>query len=446
MPSLPVLPNAATTDDLTTPRPGATVGESWTALAAWAADELGVRLAFDGKAYRFEPADPAPPEENRSSSDSTIRRSWFRRRAPKEEASPETPVDDFTCESPSDVVLELVERLAARDTPPRARPIEQPTAVHDFAHRLFKAYTLDGGRAHLAGCHLEDTPLVRLTTLDASGEAPTVTHRYYDELGEPIEAGLAMRLGLDRVMPCGDPAPRLDAGRRERMLASARRREGDRQESLVTLVWAKRATGRLRFEFGDESLDAPFEGWAATLEAPPVVCPHTGVETFHLATTDEGVIAAAEAIAACQVSGERRLRSELRACTASGKLASSEHLGDCAASGEPVLKSTLTDCPRCGLSVSPTALHGGDCQACRSAERVTQDAIPWDAILTAHPGLAAHNWRIGQTAAAYVLESSGWLRRRVVTLDRETLGVLHAAEAARFSAVWRPVPKSRFDT
>ena len=57
------MPTAPTTDETTTPRREATVADSWTALAAWAADELSVRLAFDGKEYRFEPSDPAPPAE-----------------------------------------------------------------------------------------------------------------------------------------------------------------------------------------------------------------------------------------------------------------------------------------------------------------------------------------------------------------------------------------------
>lgn len=429
------MPTAPTTAESTTPRREATVADSWTALAAWAADELGVRLAFDGKEYRFEPTDPTPPAESANRTDSTIRRSWFRRRAPKEEA-PDTPADDFTCESPSDVVLELVERLNARDTPPMARPIKQPTAVHDFAHRLFEAYTLDGGRAHLAGCHLEDTPLVRLTTLDAEGETPSVSHRYYGELGEAIDAELAERLGLDRVAPTGDPAPRLDAGRFERMLGSARRQE-DATPSLTTIVWAKRATGRLRFEFGDESVDTPFEGWAATLAAPPVICPQTGAETFHLATTEDGLIAAAEVIAACELTGARRLQSELVRCAVSGKRVAEELAQRCPVLQVHVLNDEMTACPRCDELVAKSALVGNGCRGCERVVRAPRQDARLAKLLGDYPSLAKMKpWRLGETENRLIAIGGGWTGRVLLVLDRET-GELITAKRRGLFGPWR---------
>lgn len=417
--------------------------EPWTALAAWAADELGVRLEYDGTVYRIQDAGHEEPGDT-SASESTIRRGWFRRRAKsKAEDTPEP--EPFTAEAPADVVDELVRRLRESGEPIHARPIEQPTAVHELSARLFDAYTLDGGQAHLAGCHLEDVPLVRLTWLADEEEAtPRIEHRFFDELGVPIAWAEAVALGLDRVAPMAEPLPRVEAGRLERMLASAAKSSASEPPSLVTLVWAKQAWGRLRFEFGDESFDTEFSGWASTLEAPPAVCPATGEPTFHLAATDDGQIAAAEAITPSVVTGRRALTSELVTCSATGKLAEAEHFAPCAATAEPILLTELETCSRCGLSVGPRDKRPGDCNACRAAERVTLDEATWSKAVAAQPKLAARKWQVTQTDEAYILESSGWFRRNVVTLDRATLAVLHAAEASRFSSTWRPVAAASY--
>lgn len=419
------------------PAPTDVGAEAWTALAAWAADELGVRVAFDGKVYRIE--EDAPTATDGSATESAVRRSWFRRRPPKEDQA-ETPAPEpFAAETPAELLDELVSRLRERPEPTHARPVSQPTAVHDLSAKLFAAYKLDGGQAHLAGCHFDDVPLVRLTwVVDGEDGSQTIEHRYTDELGEPLEWSQVEALGVDRVAPWGPSSPKIDEGRLARMLESARH-SATGEPSLETIVWAKRAWGRLRFEFGDKSVDAPFEGWARMLKAPPVVCPQTGVETFHLATIEGGAIAAAEQIDVCTVTKRRRLLCELVKCSVTGKLAEPEFVGRCAASGEPVLKSQLVKCERCGLRVAPSAKRGGDCDACRRPKRVGAGDPRMQAIIAARPKLAKQKWALAETPVAYVLESSGWLRRRVVSLDKETLAVLHAAEASRMSTVWRPV-------
>lgn len=437
----PTAPKDAPGGDAASDPPRPLVGsEPWTALAAWAADELGVRLEFDGRRFQIVEVDP-DESAGESASESTIRRRWFRRRRRAAEASePSAEREPFSADTPIGVVDELVRRLNAEERTVDARPVSQPTAVHELSARLFDAYTLDGGQAHLAGCHFEDVPLVRLTCLaDGEDASPRVEHRFFDELGTPLPWAEAESLGVERVAPMTEPPPRLDAGRLERMLASAQRAAPGDAPELVTLVWAKKASGRLRFEFGDESLDTEFEGWARTLTAPAITCPATGAPTFHLATTDDGQIAAAEAIVPSVVTGRRALASGLVACAATGKLAEAEHFTPCAASGEPVLDSELVACSRCGLRVAPAARHAGDCDACRAAERVAPDAATWAKIVATHPKLAAKKWQVTQTEQAFLLESNGWLRRHVVTIDRESLKLLHAAEASRFSSAWRPL-------
>jgi hypothetical protein len=273
---------------------------------------------------------------------------------------------------------------------------------------------------------------------DAEDGSHSIEHRCYDELGEPLEWSLVEALGVDRVAPLAAPAPRLEEGRLARMLESARRNAGV-TPSLETIVWAKRAHGRLRFEFGDRSVDAPFDGWARLLVAPPVICPQTGVPTHHLATVEGGAIAAAEQIGVCAVTKHRRLLRDLVKCSVTGQLAEPEHTALCAASGEPALKDQLVKCDRCGLLVAPAAKHAGDCDACRAAKRVGASDPRMKAIFAARPHLAKHRWTLAETPVAYVLESSGWFRRRVVSLDKGTLAVVHAAEGSKMSAVWRPI-------
>ena len=409
-------------------------------------DELGLLLSFDGKTYKVEPQAGEPGEA--SPSESTLRRrGWLRRRkndAPADDPPQPAPL---LAETPGELLELLINQLNERPTPPNAKPSDQPEAVHELADRLFGAYTLDGGKAHLAGCHLTDSPLVRLTELVENEDgAVAPLHRYYDELGAPLSDDMVKRLGVDRVEPFSNHPPRLDEGRLSRMLESAwgGNQKSSESVALATIVWAKKASGRLRFEFGEESVDTPFEGWASLLDPPPVTCPMTGQPTFHLATVEGGLIAAAEEIATCEVSSERRVRSELQVCTATGKKVDPKHLGECSVSGDLVLADRLSPCPKCGQKVSPLILSPGDCRGCVSPTRVSKEDSRIAAIVDEHPHLLgkgdpSRSWSLSETRTAYVLERVGWFRRRVVTLDKQTLKVLRQAKASRFSPTWRLV-------
>ncbi|TWT96803.1 hypothetical protein Pla108_25770 [Botrimarina colliarenosi] len=439
---------AETVNAETAPAPTAVGGESWTALAAWAADELGVRVAFDGKVYRVEAideaTDPEPPV-----GESSLRRSWFRRRQSKADAAgpdPE-PIEPFTTTTPADLLQELVQRLVERPGVTHARPVSQPTAVHDLSARLFSAYQLDGGQAHLAGCHFDDVPLVRLTWIKLADDgSQQVTHRFFDELGAPVDWGKVQRLGVDRIAPIGEPAPRIDEARLDRMTDSAKRAAGGEADppALVTIVWAKRAWGRLRFEFGDKSIDAPFDGWAQTLTAPAVVCPQTGVETFHLATDSEGEIAAAEELATCCVSGERRVRSRLGQCVATGQWADAEHLSDCPITAASVLTTKRVRCRLCDQQVSPTACPEGVCTACRNKERVGQGDPRLQRLFEKYPKMRRWGgWRVAETDAALLVEASRLLRSVQWTFDKATLELLHAVATPRLASSWRPLDREQ---
>lgn len=414
--------------------------QAWSVFCAWAADELGLVLKTEGPAYLLE----APPAADDPETPPPLRRSWFRRRgaeaAPGEEALPEPPLVTTDAHR---LVDELLRRLRERGEVTHARPERQPEAVHELSARLFDAYELDGeGRAHLAGFHLDDTPLVLLVSV--LGDAtPEVRLRYYDELGAPLPWDEATPLGLDRLAPIGDAAPRLDNGRRDRMLESAHRaaREaGVAPIDLAAIVWAKRAWGRIRFDFGDQSVDAEFDGWARTLRAPKVVCPLTGVETYHLATVHGGKIAAADQIAVCAVTGHRRVRSDLEACAATGELAEPDALVECPVTLQRVLPSQIDRCRLCEQRVSRPACPDNVCRACREKSRVGADDERIVRLLQEHPGLAGWgHWRLSQTRDVLIVEASRRLRNVLLVLRRDTLEPVRAMASLRVASSWRPL-------
>lgn len=414
------------------------VTEPWTAFAAWGADALGLKLAFDGDAYRIEVDHFDQPAEG-SVSGSSMRRSWIRRK-PKPAPPEETP--PFITDTQQKLLAELCERLRAHPTPLLARPSDQPTAVHELTDRLFAAYTLDGGKAHVAGCHLEDTPIVRLTQPGVDGEGKEiVTHTFYDEEGKPLTVELISALGLSKVQSGSEATPRIETGRLITAMAEARR-QGNQESAVASIVFAKRAWGRLRFEFGEDSVDASFDGWARTLTAPSVVCPQTGRETFHLGITEKGErgeIAAAEEIAVCSVTGHRRVLSDLVRCAVTDQLAEAEWLAPCGTTGDSVLKSELVACKRCGQLAMKKAVSKSGCRGCDAAKHVPANDPRLAKVFAKHPRLSDQRWTLAEMPAAFVLESASWFRKRVVTIDKESLAILREAEASRFSLTWRTV-------
>ncbi|MEO1498400.1 MAG: hypothetical protein AAFV43_14745 [Planctomycetota bacterium] len=421
------------------------VRERWTAYAAWAADTLGLRLEYDGQTYRLKHHEGDAASAAARQKAVKAGRSWLLRTRPPATPGADKPV--FEACSPTEVIETLGERLNARATPPSACPAEQPTAVHHIAQRLLDAYTLDGGVVHVAGCRLEDRPIVRLTQLDAdTGSEPALQHTYYDAVGKPLDPAWIAAVGADRLAPLPHSASKIEHRIDPEMIDRARAADAasntgpDASEAVATVLWVKHAAGVLRFDFAEESIDTPFAGWASTVEAPPVVCPTTGVETFHLATVEGGAICAADQIGACVKSGHRRPRGELTECSVTGGLAEPEWLAECSLTKQPVLKEHLVTCPRCGERVAPSAMVGDVCSACAKPKRLPASDPRVERVVASRTSLTRRRWVASETPSVLVLEATSWFRRRVVTVDRDTLDIKHAAEASRFSPVWRRLP------
>jgi hypothetical protein len=261
-------------------------------------------------------------------------------------------------------------------------------------------------------------------------------------------------LGLQEISPIAGPVPRIHddelamliaAGRRiAAQLFSPRDPSAEAGEPLATaLVWVKYAYVRLQFTIGDESTVLAFDGWAQSLSAPPFVCPHSGVQTYHIGATDDGRIVAAEQIATCARSARRVLRGELVECCVTGERVLAEYTSTCPVLGKPVQTEFLVACAQCHEQVSRAAISGDRCEACRNLRRLDREDPRLEWIVSAHPELLSwKRFRLAETHSVYVVEAANLWRRLLLVVDRNDLKVRHAATATCLSRGWTTVPGS----
>lgn len=354
----------------------------------------------------------------------------------------------------------LLKSLKASGPLVHAAPRHQPVSVHELAPHLFAPYRVTGGTVRLSGCSLEDHPLLRYTYVVRGQEGDTAArliHTYVSPQREPLDPALLTSLRLDDLAPCAARPPRvsveelgawLSYGEQQMSLPAG----GDRADFLVaTVIWCKRAHGKLLFELGDSFAEKPFDLWARQLvdgiaQPPPFRCSATGRQSYHVLATDDGRVTVAESIARCECSGRRVLDSELETCAVTGRRALGEFLRTCEVSGERVLAEQLVTCVQCGQEVSPHALSGGRCRACRSLQPVKPDDPRLARILGEYPKLDRwKRWRLAETTGVYVLTASSLLRRLLLVLDKESLEAAHVAEGFRLGRDWPEIPPSQWD-
>jgi hypothetical protein len=319
---------------------------------------------------------------------------------------------------------------------------DQPTSVRQLTERLFPAYTIDGGRVHLAGCHLEDRLFVRLTFRHGD----LVTSLYLGADGRQVPDGLIEALGMRETVPLEKP-PR-DAVAEIQRLAEIGAHLTARRPALesspgvpeVAAIWCKFAQGKLRFSVGESSVDLPFGGWARTVQAPPFVCPYTKQSTFHLGATDDGRIVAADAIEPCDETGRRVLADELIACSITGRRVVRELVGTCPLTEKPILRKAMAVCGMCRQSVSPATIERDRCTACRRLQPVNKADPRMARLLDEHSQLDRwRHWRLSETATVYVLVASGWFKRLLVVADKESLEIKVMATGNRMASRWQVV-------
>jgi len=325
-------------------------------------------------------------------------------------------------------------------------PVDQPNTVREIAERLFPAYTVEAGGFHLAGCKLEDHPFVRLEFQSARG----VSLVYVDAQGREADAALVSTLGMANTTPL-ETDRRLPERELERMIQCgtriARQKIPEAESatlSRVDVICCRYAHGKIRFTVGDQSADLRFSGWARQLEPPPFVCPYTGIETFHLAATDEGQIAAAEAIQTCAITGRRVLPDALRSCSVTGVRALAEFFATCPVSGKAVLEKEMVPCSTCGQMVSPMVVTAGRCAACQSLAGPETDDPRISRLTQAYPSLSTWpRWQLAETATVLIVVLRKRLRRLLLVLDKDTLEPRRVAAGSRLTAGWSELEPSR---
>jgi hypothetical protein len=328
-----------------------------------------------------------------------------------------------------------------------AAPADQLQSVQQITELLYPAYTVDEGRVSLAGCSIEERLLLQLCFLHVGRPMEIYLHADGKESdGEPITGP-----GPVHLTPLSEsPAPL--GPEVERLVAAGTRLAEERlppasepQLVAATAVWCKYVEGKLRFTIGEAVLDFPFSGWMRWLAPPRIVCPYTGVPTFHLAATDDGRIAAAEQIAPCAVTGRRMLATELITCSVTGQRVSPELIEVCPVSSRRLLRARMVACALCHQRVSPAVVERGICLTCRRLKRVDKAEPRMARVLHEHPPLDRwRHWRIGETARVYVLTAQGWLKRLLVVVDKESLELKFMATSGRFLRRWDAIDPAQY--
>lgn len=376
------------------------------------------------------------------------------------------------------LVTWLADQLRQREPISHAAPPTPVASTGELAARLFAAYQLDSGQVQLAGCTLEDQPLVRVVIRRPEGivsPQAVVEELYFDIGGTPIAAAYVESLQLADATPWSEAStakpPKLPPGMLPRLAAdvadAARQLHTAAEVLAVTVLWCKYAAGKLRFTFPrsratetalssstdsataavEEPLTAElrFADWAALLKPPPFECPHSQHRSFHLTATDDGRIVAAESLATCAQTGRRVLRSELATCAVTGETVLPEFAVACSVTKEPLRRAVAVMCAMCGQPAHPRVIVAGRCTACREIRPVRKDEPRLARVLGEFPYLDRWRWwELAETTAAYVLVGSSLLRKVLVVVDRETLQPQRVALGHRFFSGWALLRPERF--
>ena len=328
-------------------------------------------------------------------------------------------------------------------------PARQPDSVAAIAEILYPAYSFVDctGRVSLAGSRVEDRLVLQLV-YNYAGQTVEI---YLNSEGKEIDGEPIVHDRQIKLVPLPRPPEHAELDE-DRLLAAGRQRAEERVPSgsdielaSAKAVWCKYVDGKLRFTIGAAAVDLPFSGWTLTLAPPPFVCPQTGAATFQLSITDDGRIAAAERIEPCAETGRRMLSTELIACAVTGRRISPELVELCPVSNRRLLRSVMVACAACRQEVSPQVVERKLRLACRRMKAVKKADPRMARVLHEHPALDRWRmWRIGETARVYVLSASGWWKRLLVVVDKETLELRHMAVGNKLSGRWTAVEPAQF--
>lgn len=321
-------------------------------------------------------------------------------------------------------------------------PVEQAVRVTDISDKILSAYEVDNGQKRLAGCTIEDRPILRVSYLDND----SLLHLHFLADGRPVDDELADHLKLDHVLP--------HERQREwgtiddvvyRWIESARS-QIDRDDFLsASMVWCKYAIGKVELSVEESSVQVGFEGWSTlladgTLVAPPYTCPDTGIDSYHLGVDDEGHLTGVEALARCADTGQCLLTTRMTTCPDTKITALDQFFEACAVTGERVHHSAISDCSVCRQDVRINQLYHQMCPTCRGLKTVRKVDPTIARILGEYPQLDRwKKWRLSEGNKCCVLVGSRLFQRVLLVMDREDLQIKRAARGSRFGRTWTDV-------
>ena len=412
-------------------------------FAMWALATLGIQVSTeDGHLYQFE-----VPESERD---------YFNGRGQVVfSASGEQPDTTFAdvqkLTSQAEFIGQLAGRLQAEGRWVHAMPTHQPASVRSLTPKLFESFFVEKGTVRLAGCSLEDRPILRLTFRHSGMQAGSgkLVHTYIDLEGVVFTADRVQQLGLEELRPWDQKPPQLDdhqVSHFESLVRTKPPSNGVGWELLVaTITWCKFATGKLALVVGEHSVDVPFSGWAKMLadghtQPGPYRCPISGEQTYRVTAIDDGRIVNTLAVVQCDQSGQRTISDDLVTCPVTGRRALHSFFEVCPVSGERVLAVALAPCPVCQPRVNPQVIKGNACLACRSMRSVRKEDPRMARLLDEYPGLDHwRKWKLFESSRVYILQTAGLARSLLLVFDKESMEPYRVAMAGRFSSTWADV-------
>jgi hypothetical protein len=206
----------------------------------------------------------------------------------------------------------------------------------------------------------------------------------------------------------------------------------------ATVIWCKFAEGKIALTLNGRRTDVHFQGWAqlffaGALQPPPFTCTTTGVSSYHVAVTDDGVLTAAEAICVCEHTGSRVLCNDLRTCADTGARVLGRLLEVCPITNLPAVASSFEPCQCCLQRVRRVVVDSNICLACRSLEGVRKSDPRLARLLGQYPRLDRwRKWQLAETGTYYVLVARSLFKRLLLVVQKSDLSPLRMAIAKRF--------------
>ncbi len=200
------------------PRIGLQDGNVLNRFTFWAVTQLGLELRDEGEGI-YELTVPASDRTVFDGAEK-VRLTFDQEKYAR---SPEHPLELVTPDSRT--LNWLIDQVHGLGNVSHAQPARQPHSIHALSPGLFAQYQLDGGTVDLAGCTIEDRPILRATTrLRFSGTElqDELWEIYFNREGELVSPEEVEPLGVEDLAPIAKP-PRLEPGAVQEMLERSHR-------------------------------------------------------------------------------------------------------------------------------------------------------------------------------------------------------------------------------